>query len=137
MDWAETLRRRTMAFAIAVIRFCARLPRSIENDVIRRQLAKAGSSVGANYRSSCRGRSGNEWSAKLGIAIEEADESNYWLTILQTLEPGPSAERDRLLRESDELTRLLAASVRTFRSRRGSDTRERRCNRRQSHPAEK
>lgn len=111
-----------MTFAISVIRFCRSLPKTMECDVIARQLLKAGTSVGANYRASCCGRSGGEWCAKLGIAREEADETNYWLTILTTLRIGPAAERRRLQGESAELTRLLSASIRTFKASKSSES---------------
>ena len=113
-----------MAFAIDVIHFCRTLPRTIECEVIARQLLKAGTSVGANYRASCCGRSGGEWFSKLCVAREEADECDYWLTILETLKLGNGEQRKRLLRESRELVRLLSASIRTyqFSTRRSSDS---------------
>jgi four helix bundle protein len=110
MEWAEILRRRTMAFALRVVRFCRGLPKTIEGDVFRRQLLKAGTSVGANYRASCRGRSPKEKRAKLGIALEEADESDYWLTLLEALDPAEHVERHWLLGESRELVALFSAS---------------------------
>jgi four helix bundle protein len=114
MDWAEVLRRRTMRFAIDVVRFCRTLPRNIAGEVMARQLLKAGTSVGANYRASCCGRSDGEWFSKLCVAREEADESEYWLTVLATIDLGNGEQRTRLLRESGELARLLSKSIITF-----------------------
>ena len=113
MEWAEILRRRTMAFALRVVKFCRALPKTIEGDVFRRQLLKAGTSVGANYRASCRGRSPKEKRAKLGIALEEADETDYWLTLLEALDSDEHVERQWLLGESRELVALFSASLRT------------------------
>jgi four helix bundle protein len=111
MEWAEVLRRRTFAFALRIVKFCRTLPTGIEGDIIRRQLLKAGTSVGANYRASCRGRSLREKRAKLGVALEEADETDYWLSLLETLDAGEPAERHRLLSESRELA-LFSSSLR-------------------------
>jgi len=118
MEWAEILRRRTMAFAIAVARYRRKLPRNVEGDVLGRQLLKAATSAGANYRASCCGRSDGEWFSKLCIAREEADESEYWLSILTTLEIGDLVEGQRLQTEAAELTKLLSASIWTFKANR-------------------
>jgi four helix bundle protein len=120
MEFAEVLRRRTMAFAIAIVHFCRTLPRTPEGDVFRRQLLRAGTSVGANYRASGCGRSDREWAAKLGIAVEEADECVYWLDLLDAIKLGDTAQRTDARMEAAELTRLLAASIRTFKSSRRS-----------------
>ena len=105
-----------MAFAVAVVHFCRTLPRSAEGDVFRKQLLRAGTSVGANYRAAGCGRSDREWVAKLGIALEEADESDYWLTLLTAIQLGDANQRATLLEETKELTRLFATSIRTFKS---------------------
>jgi four helix bundle protein len=118
MEFAEILRRRTRRFALDTIWFCRTLPWDGEGDVMGRQLLKAGTSVGANYRASCCGRSDGEWFSKLCVAREEADESEYWLSILSDIELGNAAKRKVLLVESQELTRLLSKSIWTFESER-------------------
>jgi four helix bundle protein len=117
MDFAEILRRRTMAFTLAVIRFCRTLPHTCEVKIVRDQLIRSGSSVGANYRSSCRGRSPEEKRAKLGIALEEADESDFWLSILEALKEGDNSQRQWLLRECGELIKIFSTSLATHRRR--------------------
>jgi four helix bundle protein len=108
MTWPEHLKKRTRAFALAVVRFCMTLPpRDIEMNIFRYQLVKSGTSVGANYRATCRGRSHAEKRAKIGIAIEECDESAYWLELLTDLDVGDRVERRRLLKEADELNAIL------------------------------
>jgi four helix bundle protein len=107
MTWPEQLRNRTKAFALAAVRFCRTLPHTVEANVFRYQLVKSGTSVGANYRATCRGRSPAEKRAKLGIAIEESDESLYWLDLLDDLGMGEPIERKRLLREANEITAIL------------------------------
>ena len=86
------------------------MPRNIECDVFRKQLVKAGTSVGANYRATCRGRSPAEKKAKLCIAIEEADESQYWLELLESLSLGEATERKRLWKEADELLAVFVTA---------------------------
>jgi four helix bundle protein len=85
--------------------------------VLGRQLLRAGTSVGANYRAACRGRSASAVAAKLGIVEEEADEAIYWMELL--VDAG-LASRDRvsvLLKEANELVAMTVASIKTLRSR--------------------
>ena len=76
------LKDRTKQFALRVIRLVAALPKTIEGKAIGRQLVSSGTSVGANYRSACRGRSRAEFITKLGIVEEEADESAFWIELI-------------------------------------------------------
>ena len=78
----EELRARTKKFALRVIRLFKNLPRSSEAQILGRQLLRSGTSVGANYRAVGRARSAAEFSAKIGIVLEEADESVFWLECL-------------------------------------------------------
>ena len=117
MDFSEMLRRRTFAFAKGVVLFCRNLPRDEEGRVFRYQLVKAGTSVGANYRASCRGRSDKEKQSKLGVTLEEADECGYWLELLQAVSVGDPKERAALLEESREFIRIFAASLATHKDR--------------------
>jgi four helix bundle protein len=107
MNWPEEMKRRTKKFALDVIRFCRTLPYNVECNVIRYQLVKASTSVGANYRATCRGRSDAEKRAKIGVAIEEADECQYWFEIIDALALGSADERKRLWKEADELTAIF------------------------------
>ena len=109
MDEKE-LKDRTKRFALRAIRLVQSLPNTIEAQTIGRQLLKAGTSVGANYRAACRGRSGAEFAAKLGIVEEESDESAFWLEII--IEAG-LLKKDLvqpLLDEADELVAIMVAS---------------------------
>jgi four helix bundle protein len=113
----DELKARTRRFAVAVICFCRALPRTEEGRVIGRQLLRAGTSVGAHYRAACRARSDAEFIAKLGGAVEEADESGYWLELLVEADMVANARVDSLWREADELTRIFVASRETARRR--------------------
>ena len=95
------------------IRLCQDLPRSQTSTVITRQLLRSSTSVGANYRAVCRARSTADFVSKLGIVLEEADETLFWLELL--IESG-AANREKtapLLREANELVSIFVASLRT------------------------
>ena len=82
MDKRE-LQDRTKQFALRVLNLVDALPHSAGSRAISMQLVRAATSVGANYRSACRARSRAEFAAKLGVAVEEADESLYWLELVR------------------------------------------------------
>jgi len=79
---SEVLRKRTKAFAIRIVNLFKSLPRTEEARVIGKQLLRSGTSVAANYRAVCRSRSKAEFVAKIGIVVEEADETVFWLELL-------------------------------------------------------
>src|SRR3954467_6706488 len=109
----EQLRQRTKALAIGVVRLFRSLPLSKDAQVIGHQLLRSGTSVGANYRAVCRSRSRPEFISKLGIVLEEADETVFWLELLQ--ETGILQEKSigELLSEARQLTAIFTASQRT------------------------
>ncbi len=111
----EDLRQRTKKFANRIIRLFKALPRTGEAEVIGKQLLRAGTAVGANYRAACRGRSRAEFVSKLGIVIEEADETIYWLELMSDNEIVPSKRLGDLLKEAHELTAIFTAARRTTR----------------------
>ena len=115
----EELKRRTRQFALDTMRFLGSQPYTEDTRSLRQQLIRSASSTGANYRAACRARSRAEFIAKVGVALEEADEAAFWLELL--IESGnttdPAAER--LRRESDELCAIFAASILTARANAG------------------
>ena len=111
----EELRGRTKRFAVDLIRFCGSLPDTDESRIIRRQIVRAGTAVGANYRAVCRPRSARDFIAKIGIVIEEVDETLYWLEILVEAQIVASDAGIELRREAEELTRIFVASRATAR----------------------
>lgn len=113
----ETLKQRTKVFALRVMKLVAALPDTAAGRVIGNQLLRCGTSVGANYRAACRGRSEAEFVAKLGVVIEEADESGFWMELLIEGNLVAEAKVKALLEESSELVAIFTASVRTTRSR--------------------
>src|SRR5581483_11716488 len=81
MGRGDNLRERTKHFALRVVRLYRALPSRSDAQVIGKQLLRSSTSVGANYRAVCRARSRPDFLSKIGIAIEEADESAYWLDL--------------------------------------------------------
>jgi four helix bundle protein len=114
---AEQLKARTRRFALDVIRFVSDLPRLPATDVMGRQLLKAGTSVAANYRSSCRSRSHAEFAARIGVVLEESDESELWLELFEESELPNVKVPPSLLQESRELRSIFAKSSLTARNR--------------------
>ena len=114
----EELKKRTKQFPLRMLTPADLLPNQASGRVLSHQIAKCGTSTAANYRAACKARSHAEFIAKLGIAEEEADESEFWLELAMDhglVKPGRLAP---LHKESGELTAILAASRKTACSRR-------------------
>jgi four helix bundle protein len=103
------------AFALDVIDLIDSLLRSTTSDVLGKQLLRAATSVGANYRAACRARSRAEFIAKLGIVEEEADESQYWIDLLHARQLISSQQFHALTSEANELVAITVASINTAR----------------------
>jgi four helix bundle protein len=114
-ETAERLKSRTMQFALDVCGLIKQLPPTEPGPTIGRQLAKAATSVAFNYRASCRARSHDEFTARIGIVAEEADETLGWLEFIHAGEVIESPEVGRLVAESRELVAIFSASVGTAR----------------------
>ena len=112
---SEQLKERTISFAVAVLRLIDTFPRTAVASVIGHQLAKSATSIGANYRAACSARSKAEFIAKLQIVVEEAEESVYWLDVIERSQLLPLEVRDARA-EADELRAIFASSLRTARA---------------------
>jgi four helix bundle protein len=110
---SEGLKDRTKRFALMVIRLCRIVQPSQEGRIITRQLLRSATSVAANYRAVCRSRSRADFVSKLGIVLEEADESLFWLELLLDSGVVQSDQIRTLLREANELVSIFVASLRT------------------------
>jgi four helix bundle protein len=98
---------------LQVIRLCRALPRSQEATVISRQLLRSATSVGANYSAVCRARSTADFVSKLGIVLEEADETLFWIELLVESGVAHPEKIDSVRREANELVSIFVASLRT------------------------
>jgi four helix bundle protein len=109
----EELRQRTKQFAIRAIRLFRALPRTEEARVIGRQLLRSATSVAANYRAVCRARSRAEFVAKMGIVLEEADESSFWVELLSDAGIVEKSKLTAFMEEAEELIRIFHSSIQT------------------------
>jgi four helix bundle protein len=111
MNQADELQERTNRFALRVIKLCrvlARIPG--EGWAIRDQLVRSGTAVAANYRATCRARSLQEFASRLGVVVEETDETVFWLELIARAEIIPALRLQPLINEAHELLRIFAAS---------------------------
>ena len=107
---AQDLKDRTKQFALRVMRLVDALPSTPKGGAIASQLVRSGTSVAANYRSACRGRSHAEFISKIGVAEEEADETVLWLELIVEDKLLPQTKIFPLLKEANELVAIMAAS---------------------------
>jgi four helix bundle protein len=109
----EDLKERLTTFAIDVVRFCRELRALPEARSIASQLSDSGTAISSNYRAACRARSRREFTSRLAVAVEEADETVGWFKIIRGADLASSDEVTRLAVESQEILAILAASRRT------------------------
>lgn len=113
---AEQLKLRTRNFALRCMKLADSLPSNKPScRAVASQQVRCGTSVGANYRAACRARSKAEFSAKMCVVEEEADESMFRMDLVVAAEMKPAAQVQPLLGEADELLRIAVASIRTAR----------------------
>ena len=119
MTKPEQLRSRTKAFALRILRLYRVLPTAkADAQVLGKQLIRSGTAVAANYRAACRSRSKAEFIARIGVVLEEADETVFWLELLSESGLVPAERLAALLEEARELSAIFGASQRTARSSR-------------------
>ena len=113
----QIFKNRTKQLALRVIELVSDLPSGKASDVIGRQLLRSGTSVGANYRAACRGKSVADVISKLGTVEEEADETAYWLELLTDAKLLPESKVSTLTTETNEILAMTVASIKTLRGR--------------------
>ena len=106
---SRDLALRTKAFALIVVGFYSVLPKSTVAQVLGRQLLWSGTSGGAHYREANRAKSYADFISKIEGALQELDETSYWLDLLSESKIGPTAELQGLLSESEELISIFVA----------------------------
>ena len=112
------LRKRTKLFALRIIKLYASLPKSTEAQILGRQLLRSGTSVGAHYREAKRARSTAEFISKVEGALQELDETIYWLELLSESRIVPEARLTSLKNEAEELMKILVTSAKTAKKHR-------------------
>lgn len=112
---AKEFKKRTLEFGLAVIDLVEAMPPKLSSTILGKQLLRSATSVGANYRAACRAKSPSDFIYKMGIVEEEADESAYWLELIERKSLAKPSAVKPLLREADELTAMVVASINTAR----------------------
>ncbi len=111
----ELLKERTQNLALRIIKLVESLPNTQTARIVGKQLLRCGTSVGANYRAACRGRSRADFISKLGIVEEEADEAIYWIEILIKSDLVKQSKVENLLDETRQILAIVISSINTAR----------------------
>lgn len=108
-EFAKKLEYRTRQLGISIIKLSSALPNSIEAKVIKNQITKSGTSVGANYREANRSRSKRDFKNKIKISESEASETEYWLEIINDLNWIENDKLNLVMKEAKELLALFTS----------------------------
>jgi four helix bundle protein len=112
----ETFQKKTMELGIRIIKMVGTMPQSNASRVIGGQLLRSSTSVGANYRAACRAKSKKDFINKLKIVEEEADETLFWLELIEKSGFFSRVMLDSLKLETDELISMIVSSLKTLKS---------------------
>jgi four helix bundle protein len=115
-------KRRTKAFALRILKLVDALPKTTAGRALASQIVRSGTSVAANYRAACRAKSPADFIAKMGIVEEEADETLFWLELLEESELVNAVKLIAIKQEADELIAITVASIKTARRNRAPDS---------------
>lgn len=107
------LKNRTKTFAHQCVKLAHLLPNNVTGKHLAGQLIRSSTSVAANYRAACLAQSKKTFAAKISIALEEADESHFWIEFISDEQILENSKIENLMKEALELTRILAASRKT------------------------
>ncbi len=110
---SDELKLRTKKFSLRIINLIQHLPNNSIGYVVGKQLLRSATSVGANYRAACRSRSKTEFISKIRIVEEEADESVYWIEIINESKLFNEKRLMEILREAVELTAIFTSIGKT------------------------
>ncbi len=116
------LKTRTKAFALRILKLVDALPKTAAGRALASQIVRSGTSIAANYRAACRAKSTADFIAKMGIVEEEADETLFWLELLDESELVTPAKLTAIKQEANELIAITVASIKTARRNRGSNS---------------
>ena len=116
MKEEHDLKDRTKQFALRIIRLFGSLPKSMEAQVLGKQVLRSGTSVGANYREAVRGRSKAEFTAKCGDSLREIEETAYWLELLVEAKIVSETKLESLCQECYELTAIFVTIIKRARN---------------------
>jgi len=107
--FATDLEKRTLSFAVAVICLSSGLPKTREAEILRTQITKSATSIGANYREANRSRSRADFKSRIRICQSEASETQYWLQIIEEMGWAPPNARETVYQECCEILTLFTS----------------------------
>src|SRR5471030_2146862 len=113
-QFVEQFRNRTKKFVVDNIKLFKCLPKTEEARIVGKQLLRSSSSVGANYRAACRARSQAEFSSKISIVIEEADESVFWMEVMIDADILTQTQVNHLIAEGNEILKVVSSARKTI-----------------------
>ena len=116
------LKKRTKAFALRILKLVDALPKTTAGRALSSQIVRSGTSVAANYRAACRAKSTADFIVKVGIVEEEADETLFWLELLEESELVTAAKLAAIKQEADELIAITVTSIKTARRNRAPNS---------------
>jgi four helix bundle protein len=112
----EDLKARTMSLAVRVLRLVAHLPQTVQGRTVAGQICRSATSVGANYRAALRSKSRADFINKIAIVLEEADETHFWLELIEATKLLPAEKIRALTAETEELVKIFNATRRSARN---------------------
>lgn len=113
----KDLKTRTTSFTLSILDIVEEITPTISSKVIIYQISKSGTSVGANYRASCRARSDKEFLSKMNIVLEETDETLFWLEIIQERNLIKNDKIKKAILEANELVSIFVTIIKNTRKR--------------------
>lgn len=111
------MKKRTQAFAKGIIRLCRELPNDRESQLIGNQIFRSGTSVASTYRSVCRARSEAEFISRLSIVEEDADETLFWVELIQEMRIFNAGSLNPLMKECNEIIAIVASTIKAVKMR--------------------
>ena len=115
-EFSKQLEERTRKFAISIIKLSVMLPNTPEGKIIRNQITKSGTSIGANYREANRSKSKADFINKIKICESESNETFYWLEIIVHLKWIENSKTENQIKEADELIAIFTSIGKTLKS---------------------
>src|SRR5438477_8172170 len=116
------LKNRTKVFSLRVLKLVDAVPKTTAGRALASQIVRSGTSIAANYRAACRAKSTADFIAKMGIVEEEADETLFWLELLEESDLVLAAKLTAIKQEADELIAITVASIKTARRNRAGNS---------------
>jgi len=113
MDKSAEIRQKTKKFALEIMKLVEQLPNDFVVNVIKKQMLRSGTSVGANYRAVCRAKTKPDFIFKMGIVEEEADETRFWLELLEESGKVEKKKTDKIYKEASQILAIAVASLKT------------------------